>query len=101
MKPSSKLRHLRYKALRRSLQETVAEWPYIYEHKIIGKNQDDFIESLENLEQTLPRLNKKTKNISRNGTYLSITYELLARDVDEIIGLWVASEKLKNFVTVI
>jgi len=96
-----KVRHLRYEALRRSLVETVTEWPYIYEHKIIGKNAETFAEGLRDFEMRFPRLNKKNSNLSRNGNYLSITYEILARDVDEIIVLWVASEEIEGFVTVI
>lgn len=100
--PSSpKLRHLRYEKLRRCLAETIEIWPSIYEHKIIGKNGESFRESLKNLEQTFPRINRKQENVSKNGTYLSMTYEVLARDVDEIISLWVASEELKDFVTVL
>ncbi|MDB5038190.1 MAG: hypothetical protein JWQ35_1718 [Bacteriovoracaceae bacterium] len=101
VKNSSKVRHLRYEALRRSLTETVAEWPTLYEHKIIGKNGEGFQESLKDFEQKYPRLNKKHSNVSKNGNYLSLTYEILARDVDEIISLWVSSESLKDFVTIL
>lgn len=96
-----KVRHLRYETLRKSLQDTVSEWPYVYEHKIIGKNQDDFLSGIKDFEQTFPRLNRKNSQISKNGTYLSLTYEFMARDVDEIITLWVASEQVKNFVTIL
>jgi putative lipoic acid-binding regulatory protein len=98
---SPKIRHLRYEALRRSLSETVESWPSLYEHKIIGKNTEPFLESIKGFEQHFPRLNRKQSNVSKNGTYLSITYEILARDVDEIISLWVGSEALKDFVTVL
>lgn len=95
------MRHLRYEALRKSLQDTVEAWPYVYEHKIIGKNKDQFISSVKILEERFPRMNKKNSHISRNGTYLAVTYEIMARDVDEIISLWVASEELEDFVTVL
>lgn len=100
-KATPKVRHLRYEALRRSLKETVEEWPYNYEHKIIGKNGVDFVESVRSFEQQFPRMNRKSSHKSRNGTYLSLTYEIMARNVDEIISLWVASEELKDFVTVL
>lgn len=98
---SPKLRHLRYEALRRSLTETVETWPTLYEHKIIGKNADPFKESLKGFEERFPRLNRKQSNVSKNGTYLSLTYEIMARDVDEIITLWVESENLKDFITIL
>src|SRR4051812_18213970 len=98
---SPKLRHLRYEALRRSLTETIETWPTPYEHKIIGKNGDNFKESLKEFEQQFPRLNRKQSNVSKNGTYLSLTYEIMARDVDEIISLWVGSESLKDFITIL
>jgi putative lipoic acid-binding regulatory protein len=98
---SPKLRHLRYEALRRSLTETIETWPSLYEHKIIGKNGDTFKDSLKEFEQQFPRLNRKQSNVSKNGTYLSLTYEIMARDVDEIISLWVGSESLKDFITIL
>ncbi len=98
---TEKIRHLRYEALRRSLKETVEEWPHFYEHKIIGKNLEDFREGILEFERLFPRLNKKNSQISKNGTYLSLTYEIMARDVDEIIALWVASENLKEVITVL
>lgn len=102
MRPvSPKVRHLRYEQLRRSLQDTVEQWPHSYEHKIIGKNGSEFVESVRAFEQNFPRMNKKSAHKSRNGTYLSLTYEIMARDVDEIISLWVASEELRDFVTVL
>ncbi len=97
---SPKVRHLRYEALRRSLEETISSWPTLYQHKIIGKNGEDFIQSLKEFEHEFPRLNKLHNTESRNGTYLALTYEVLARDVDEIIALWVASENLKNCIKV-
>ncbi len=97
---SPTLRHLRYEALRRSLQETVDEWPLLYQHKIIGKNAEGFRDSIRGFEETYPRLNKLNATVSRNGTYLALTYEILARDVDEIISLWVSSETLKDLVKV-
>ncbi|MBN8554416.1 MAG: DUF493 family protein [Deltaproteobacteria bacterium] len=98
---SPKVRHLRYEQLRKSLTETVEKWPHFYEHKIIGKNAETFKEGLKNFEQQFPRMNKKSSHLSKNGTYLSQTYEVMARDVDEIISLWVASEEIPDFVTVL
>jgi len=100
VKNTPKVRHLRYEALRRSLIETVKIWPYIYEHKIIGKNADTFKDALKVLETSFPLLNKKSMNLSKNGTYLSLTYEFRAKDVDEIISLWIASEDLQDSITV-
>lgn len=100
-KKSPKVRHLRYEALRRSLTETIESWPTVYEHKIIGKNGEAFAGSLKDFENRFPRLNRKHSHTSKNGKYLSMTYELMARDVDEIILLWVESENLKDFVTVL
>ena len=97
---SRKVRHLRYEALRRSLEETVSEWPSLYQHKVIGKNVDAFVESIREFEKTYPRLNKMQSTVSRNGTYLALTYEILARDVDEIISLWVSSESLRDCIKV-
>lgn len=98
---SPKVRHLRYEALRRSLTETIETWPSLYEHKIIGKNGDEFRASIKEFEEQFPRLNRKQSHTSKNGNYLSLTYEIMARDVDEIISLWVGSEALKDFVTVL
>jgi putative lipoic acid-binding regulatory protein len=98
---SPKIRHLRYEKLRRSLCETVETWPTLYEHKIIGKNGENFRKGLKDFEQKFPRVNRKTEHLSKNGNYLSLTYEILARDVDEIISLWVGSENIQDFVTVL
>lgn len=101
IKNTAKVRHLRYEALRRSLTETVDSWPHLYEHKIIGKNAEAFQEGIKSFETEFPRLNRKQMNQSKNGAYISVTYELLARDVDEIINLWVRSEEVQDFVTVL
>ena len=98
---SGKVRHLRYENLRRSLQETVSSWPHLYEHKIIGKNAEPFREGIKAFEQDFPRLNRKQAIESKNGAYISFTYEVLARDVDEIINLWVRSEEVLDFVTIL
>lgn len=97
---SPKVRHLRYETLRRSLTESNEDWPILYQHKIIGKNTEAFRESIDTFEKTFPRLNKLSATTSRNATYLAMTYEILARDVDEIISLWISSEVIKDLIKV-
>jgi putative lipoic acid-binding regulatory protein len=97
---SSKVRHLKYESLRRSLEQTVLVWPHIYEHKIIGKNEDDFLNGIEEFETSFPHLNRKNRVLSKNGSYLSLTYEIQAKNVDEIISLWVASEQVQDCIAV-
>lgn len=95
-----KVRHLRYENLRRSIEQTVLFWPHVYEHKIIGKNEEDFLNGIKEFESSFPHVNLKNSVLSKNGSYLSLTYQISARDVDEIISLWVASEQVKNCVAV-
>ena len=95
-----KVRHLRYENLRRSLEQTVLIWPHLYEHKIIGKNEENFLSGIREFESSFPRANLKNSVLSKNGSYLSLTYQISARDVDEIISLWVASEQVKDCVAV-
>jgi len=94
------VRHLRYESLRRSLEQVVLVWPHLYEHKIIGKNGPEFLEGLAEFESSFPRLVQKQRTPSKNGSYVSLTYECHAKDVDEIISLWVASEQLRDLVAV-
>lgn len=98
---NEKIRHLKYEKLRRQLVDSVAQWPHIYQHKIIGKNEEDFRQDIRELEQEFPLLNKVHSHLSRNGTYVSVTYEIRARDVDDIIRLWVASERVRECITVL
>lgn len=95
-----KVRHLKYESLRRRLQDE-KDWPILYQHKIIGKNVSAFTTSLEAMRKDFPRLNLLDSTTSKNGTYKSYTFEILARDVDEIIVLWVASEQLEELITVL
>lgn len=97
---NEKIRHLRYEKLRKQLTE-IPSWPLRYRHKIIGLNGSDFRESIVDFERQFPDLKKKSSSLSRNGTYLSMTFELQAQDVDEIISLWVASEEIKDFVKIL
>lgn len=94
-----RVRHLKYESLRKGLK-TIKKWPHLYVHKVIGKNGENFETSLQTFEEKFPRLNKRDSGFSRNDKYISVTYELLARDVDEVISLWVASEELEEVVTV-
>ncbi len=82
------------------MEQSVLIWPHVYDHKIIGKNLTDFKSGIQEFESTFPMLRLKSTQLSRNGSYLSLTYEFSANDVDEIISLWVASEQLKECVAV-
>jgi putative lipoic acid-binding regulatory protein len=68
---------------------------------VIGVNGDLFKESIEDFKRQFPDLIAKSSSLSRNGTYLSMTFELEARDVDDIISLWVASEEISDFVKIL
>lgn len=97
---STKVRHLRYESLRKSLEQTILLWPHKYEHKIIGKAGDGFDVGLKEFEESFPHLIRKGAILSKNGRFLSLTYQIEAQDVDEIISLWVASEQVKDCVAV-
>jgi putative lipoic acid-binding regulatory protein len=97
---SPNLRHLRYEKLRKTLETSILVWPHIYEHKIIGRNADGFKGGIQEFESSFPELKKRASTLSKNGTYLSVTYRLQAADVDQIISLWVASENLQDLVAV-
>ena len=70
-------------------------------HKVIGKKGEAFEASLKDFEENFPKLVKKDSGLSRTSKYLSVTYEFSAKDVDEVISLWVASEELKDVVTIL
>lgn len=94
------VRHLKYENLRRSLEQTILFWPHLYTHKIIGKNDPEFRSGIEDFQTSFPRATLTSSHLSKNGTYLSLTYQLEAENVDEIISLWVASEKVQDCVAV-
>lgn len=97
---TDKVRHLRYEPLRKMLSE-VTYWPHRYCHKVIGKNGDAFVRSIQEFEERFPKMKKTHSGLSRKGNYLSLTYELKAENVDEIIMLWVASEELEDCVKIL
>lgn len=97
---NDKVRHLRYETLRKQLQQ-IPYWPHRYVHKVIGVNGEKFNASLKDFEKQFPKVKNAHTSLSRNGTYLSVTYEISAEDVDEIISLWVASESLEDCVKVL
>ena len=101
MVATEKVRHLRYERLRRSLQDSILIWPHLYCHKVIGKNDLAFLSGIDEFEKSFPSLHRQSSQVSKNGTYLSLTYSYAAKDVDEIISLWVASEQVEDVVTVI
>lgn len=91
---------MKYESLRRSLEQSVLLWPHVYEHKIIGKNTPLFLKGIEDFEQSF-RVRRKGEQLSKNSAYFSLTYQISANDVDEIISLWVASEQVKDCVAVL
>ncbi len=95
-----KVRHLRYEPLRKRLLE-IPYWPHRYRHKIIGKAGPNFEESVHDLEDKFPKLKRELEAESKHGTYLSVTFELIASDVDEIIDLWVESEQVRDCVKIL
>lgn len=97
---TSKVRHLRYERLRKSLEQAILIWPHVYEHKIIGRAGGEFEGGLKEFEDSFPHLIRKGAILSKNGRFLSLTYQIEAQDVDEIISLWVASEQVKDCVAV-
>jgi len=97
---TEKVRHLRYERLRRSLQDSILIWPHNYCHKVIGRNDPAFLSGIVEFERSFPSLHREGSQLSKNGTYLSLTYRYAAKDVDEIISLWIASEQVKDVVTV-
>lgn len=97
---SEKVRHLRYESLRKQLQE-IPYWPHRYCHKLIGRNGEPFRSSVEDLEGKFPEIKRMQESESKNGTYLSITYEIRAENVDDIISLWVASESVQDCVSIL
>lgn len=96
---SEKIRHLRYESLRKQLKEE--SWPLRYEHKLIGRCGSLFSDGVRELQNQFPKLETKRLNKSSKGTYLSVTLEILAEDVDEVIALWVASEEIPDVVQVL
>jgi putative lipoic acid-binding regulatory protein len=76
-------------------------WPHRYRHKIIGKAGPGFEESVHGLESRFPNMRREAASASKNGTYLSVTFELMADDVDEIIELWVQSEAVTDCVKIL
>lgn len=97
---NDKIRHLRYEALRKQLSE-IPYWPHRYRHKVIGKNTDVFRNSIQALESKIKGLKKTQEGESRQGSYISITFELQAKNVDEIILLWIESEAVEDFVKIL
>ena len=100
MERNQKVRHLRYEPLRKRLME-IPYWPHRYCHKIIGKSGPDFEKSVSELESKFPNLKRELESESKNGTYLSVTFELMASDADEIIELWVESEQVQDCVKIL
>lgn len=96
---NEKIRHLRYETLRKQLCE-IPYWPHRYFHKVIGINGEAFKNSIKLFEKQFPGLKSVGEVESRNGKYLALTFELEAKNVDEIISLWVASEELTDCVKV-
>jgi len=95
-----KVRHLRYEPLRKRLME-IPYWPHRYRHKIIGKNNAVFENSVGDLQSKFPNLTRELLSESKNGTYISVTFELIADDADQIIELWVESELVKDCVKIL
>ena len=97
---NEKIRHLRYEPLRRRLNE-IPYWPHRYLHKVIGKSGEPFEKSITQLEGKFPNMKRTQFGKSRNGTYISVTFELQADHVDEIISLWLASEEIEDCVKIL
>lgn len=96
---NEKVRHLRYESLRRQLKEE--DWPMTYRHKVIGRYGDNFAQGIRDLQSQFPKLSQAALNVSAKGNYLSVTFEMKAEDVDEVIRLWLASEDIPDCLQVL
>ena len=97
---NEKVRHLRYEPLRKQLQE-ISYWPHRYTHKVIGNNNDEFKGAVGDLLAKFSDLEKKYEMRSKKGSYLSVTFEMKAKDADEIISLWLASEEMEELIRIL
>jgi putative lipoic acid-binding regulatory protein len=71
--------------LRALLEEET--YPLEYVHKLIGKNEPEFHAALAGLEQEFPELVRQGERMSGSQKHLSVTYVLMAQDVEIILRL--------------
>jgi len=85
----------------RSLLESNFQFPCVYLHKFIGANSPIFKTSVEEFEKKFIGLTRVTERLSASGKHLSLTYEYLAANSEEVVQLVFETQKLNDIIYII
>lgn len=77
------------------------EFPGPYLHKFIGKNSTIFLNSVADFEKKFIGLTRTGEKQSASGAHLSLTYEYIAANADEVIQLAVETHKINDLIYVL
>ena len=92
--------HDPYEKFRQLLNENHL-FPGKYTHKIIGKNSPLFLDSIIEFEKKFIGLIRTQERKSASGAHLSLTYEYLAANAEEVVQLSVESHKINDVIYVL
>ena len=85
----------------RSLLESNFQFPCVYLHKFIGANSPIFKASVDEFEKKFIGLTRVTERLSASGKHLSLTYEYLAANSEEVVQLVFETQKLNDIIYII
>jgi len=85
----------------RNLLESNFQFPCVYLHKFIGANSPIFKNSVAEFEKKFIGLTRITERLSTSQKHLSLTYEYLAANSEEVVQLMIETQKLNDIIYII
>jgi putative lipoic acid-binding regulatory protein len=87
----------RFKAL---LNENF-QFPAKYVHKFIGPNTDTFRDAVSEFEKKFIGLDRVGEKLSSSNAHVSLTYDYLAANADDIVQLTVATKSIPGILYIL
>lgn len=85
----------------RALLDKNYQFPAIYLHKFIGANSTIFTTSVTDFEKKFIGLTRVTQRLSASGKHMSLTYEYMAANAEEVIQLVLETQKINDIIYII
>jgi putative lipoic acid-binding regulatory protein len=77
------------------------QFPAHYLHKFIGPNSPEFRESVAEFEKKFIGLKRTGEKTSSSNVHVSLTYEYLAANADEIVNLTVETKNIPGVLYIL
>ncbi len=77
------------------------QFPLNYVHKIIGANTPVFLNSIKEFEAKFIGLKRTVEKQSASGKHLSLTYEYVAANAEDVVLLTTETQKINDLIYIL